>query len=483
MKKSIALCVLLTHLLILVCSGGKVTVMARTSSSAARGPLRVHPKNPRYFADGSGRAIYLVGSHTWANFMDIGLEGSPPFDYEAYMAFMREHRFNFMRFWTWEHGAWATWTPKKVIFSPLPYERTGPGVALDGKPKFDLTKFDQSYFDRMRARIVTAGDNGIYASVMLFQAFSGIWPFSKDHQNDAFRGHYYNVNNNVQGFDGDKDKNSILDIDDPAVRKLQAAYVRKIINTVNDLDNVLYEVINEGGNEDWNRFVVDLVQRYEKTKPRQHPVGVTGHGGVKLPGMLASGAEWISPGLMDAPNFRNVKTDPPAWDGRKVSVLDTDHIWGHGIDYRWVWKSFLRGHNVLFMDPWAPLAEWHNPKLNAPDYLDYPPARQAMRNTAQYAARINLAEMLPHGELASSGFCLAAPGKEYLVYLPEGAEVTLDLSAARDALAVEWMRPVEGTIAPANEISGGSPKQTLKAPFEGDAVLYLRATKRQAAHR
>ena len=28
--------------------------------------------------------------------------------------------------------------------------------------KFDLSKFDQSYFDRMRARIITAGQNGIY---------------------------------------------------------------------------------------------------------------------------------------------------------------------------------------------------------------------------------------------------------------------------------------------------------------------------------
>jgi hypothetical protein len=27
-------------------------------------PLEVHPANPRYFTDGSDRAIYLTGSHT-----------------------------------------------------------------------------------------------------------------------------------------------------------------------------------------------------------------------------------------------------------------------------------------------------------------------------------------------------------------------------------------------------------------------------------
>jgi hypothetical protein len=36
-------------------------------STNAKGPLRVHPKNPRYFTDGTGRAVYLTGSHTWDN--------------------------------------------------------------------------------------------------------------------------------------------------------------------------------------------------------------------------------------------------------------------------------------------------------------------------------------------------------------------------------------------------------------------------------
>src|SRR5947209_4880519 len=53
------------------------------------GPLRVHPMNPRYFADGGGRAIFLAGSHTWANLQDQGPMDPPrPFDYEAYLDFL-----------------------------------------------------------------------------------------------------------------------------------------------------------------------------------------------------------------------------------------------------------------------------------------------------------------------------------------------------------------------------------------------------------
>ena len=85
---------------------------------------------------------------------------------------------------------------------------------------------------------------------------------------------------------------------------------------------------------------------------------------------------------------------------------------------------------------------------------------------------MNLAAMVPANKLASSEFCLANPGQEYLVYLPDGGDVTVDLSAASGELAVEWMRGVDGTTTPSGTVSGGA-KRVLKPPFDGDAVLYL----------
>src|SRR5262249_46232171 len=58
---------------------------------------------------------------------------------------------------------------------------TGPGYSTDGGLRFDFTKLDQSYFDRMRSRVIAAGAQGIYVSVMLFNGFE--WQFdinSKD---------------------------------------------------------------------------------------------------------------------------------------------------------------------------------------------------------------------------------------------------------------------------------------------------------------
>jgi len=54
----------------------------------ARSPLRADPKNPRYFTDGSGKAVYLTGAHTWANLQDQGRTDPPPqFDFDRYLDF------------------------------------------------------------------------------------------------------------------------------------------------------------------------------------------------------------------------------------------------------------------------------------------------------------------------------------------------------------------------------------------------------------
>jgi hypothetical protein len=57
--------------------------------------------------------------------------------------------------------------------------------------------------------------------------------------------------------------------------------------------------------------------------------------------------------------------------------------------------------------------------------------------------------------------------------LPEGGEVTVDLSAASGSVAVEWFNPRSGD-ATQGQITSGGRKRSFKPPFDGDAVLYLR---------
>jgi hypothetical protein len=49
-------------------------VAADSRSSEAIGPLRVNPDNPCWFVQPDGQAVWLTGSHTWANFQERGVE-------------------------------------------------------------------------------------------------------------------------------------------------------------------------------------------------------------------------------------------------------------------------------------------------------------------------------------------------------------------------------------------------------------------------
>jgi hypothetical protein len=82
--------------------------------------------------------------------------------------------------------------------------------------------------------------------------------------------------------------------------------------------------------------------------------------------------------------------------------------------------------------------------------------------------------MLPTEEVASTKYCLANPGHEYLVYLPDGNEVNIDLSAVTGEVVSEWMHPVTGEITPGGRTRPGKGQSNFAVPFLGPAVLYIR---------
>ncbi|MFN4179498.1 MAG: DUF6298 domain-containing protein [Armatimonadota bacterium] len=437
------------------------TNAAPAKKATFKGPLRIHPKNPRYFTDDGKRVIYLTGSHTWTNLQD-GFIGKT-FDFNAYLDFLAEHNHNFIRMWSWQStGAWVF--PE---IRPHPWERTGPGIARDGKPKFDLTKFNDAYFKRLRERVEAAAKRGIYVSVMFFVGGNFDVP-------DEWIKHPFHKDNNINSIDGDADGDGkgtdlVTLVNNPkvvAARKLLLAYIRRVIDTLNDLDNVLFEVINEGGTKEWDWFIARFVKDYEATKPKQHPIGLTGHGRESNDEMLASPADWFSPGSREWPDLR---TDPrpveASW--RKVSILDTDHIWGEGGNAQWVWKSFTRGHNPIYMDRIAHLTG--DTRGDIPNSVQ---VRKAMGMTRWLAEQVNLALMQPMPNLSSTMYCLANPGSEYVVYLPHGTEVTVDLTKAIGSLRVTWLHPVDGTKVDGGKVEGGA-RRTFKSPFSDHATLWL----------
>jgi hypothetical protein len=459
------------------CSCDSSRPLPEVRVEAVIGPLRVNSSNPRYFTDGSGKAIYLTGAHTWANLLDRGTLNPPKvaFDYAAYINWMVSHNFNFMRLWTAElpnHGKEVD-RYDNVAGPNWKWARTGPGNASDGAPKFDLTRVDQRYYDRLRARTIEAGNHGIYVSVMLFNGFE--WQFETNPKD----GNPFQSSNNINGINCPATCPTDNSQMPSAVWSCEQAYIRKVIDTVNDLDNVLYEVSNEAGaySDSWQASVIHYVKQYEATKPKQHPVGMTFQwtGGSDST-LYRSAADWVSP-----------QARFPNGDGPKVIINDTDHSYswpdlrrdGKAAQRSWVWKNFTLGNNVAFMDPY--LVVWphrNSPGGSTPDphigvrpdnYWDT--IRDAMGSTLTYANRMNLAAMSPQASLSSTHYCLANPGTEYLVYQPSAGSFTVNLPEG--TYQYEWLNPSTNRIALSGAISVSAGNRSFKPPFRGDAVLYL----------
>ena len=441
------------------------------------GPLRQCPENSRYFTDNTGKAIYLTGSHVWQSLKEIDESDPPkPFDYDAYLDLLTDHNHNFMRMWTWDFSCHQL-EGKHIYSEPHPYVRSGPDNALDGKPKFDLNQLNDAYFNRLRQRVEAAAARGIYVSIMLFEGW-GIHaseaPWCRD-------GHPMCKHNNINNIDGDPEDTGRMfathGLKYPEITAIQEAYVQKVIDTVNDLDNVLYEISNETGaySIQWQYHFINFIHTYEKQKPKQHPVGMTFPHARPDKGsnqdLFDSPADWISPNPEGG-----YQDNPPPADGSKVILTDTDHLWGLGCIPGWVWKSFTRGLNPILMDPIQPFPgidthpKWA--EINQPDNPLWEPIRKQMGDTLTFAKRMNITQMHPKNILSSSTYCLANPGQEYLIYIPEGNPVTVDLSQASGTLYLEWFSVINGTTVEKSLALGGQ-KHEFTPPFDGEAVLYI----------
>ena len=496
----------------------------------ANGPLVVSETNPRYFTvalpDNDRRqAIYLTGSHIWHNFHDGMGPGSACdgptdiLDFDDYLKFLKEHGHNFIRLWRWEQfKSQAAGGGYHLCMTPQPWPRTGPGVARDGKPRFDLDSFDPTYFDRLRERVTAAGKEGIYVAVMLFDG----WALHLSPATDNVEGHPFHAANNRNGVG----ITSILDYQvlplESRVQALQEAFIKKVVDTVQDLPNVLYEVANEssgggvvdqqfaealglgeppewGDSTEWQYWVINTVRQHEQQMGyTTHPIGMT----MQFPvqdqtkvndSLYNSPADWISPGYDDeifrdgghpmAPDSPPSRwfDDPPASDGRKIIITDTDHYAPGQGDALWAWKSFLRGHHPILMD-FGIIAGVNPPNPTAggpgvPPYAAFEDTRSAMGDTLDYAQKMNLIQMEPYDGLSSTGFVLANPGEEYLILQPEETADSFNVMLESGTYAVEWFSVNSREKRSVHELTvKNKGNNSFLPPFEnkGPSVLYIK---------
>lgn len=418
-----------------------------------QGTLTTNTLNNRYFIDSvTGRAVYFSGSHNWFTVTDRS--SSILFDYSWYISWLKQRSHNFIRLWACESR--AEFRPGfDGIHTPLPYLVTSTPGAYGGN-KYDLTQFNQSYFDRLRDRCLQAQSNGIYVAIMLFNG----WDIENKAGNSPWIGNPFNLQNNINGINGDINNNSqgeeVHQLLNTNILNIQKAYVRKVIDTVNDLKNILYEVSNESLNYStaWQYEIINYVKQYQSSKTNQHLIGMT----FQYPDgndatLFNSPADWVSPG------YYVYRDDPLTNNHNKVVIMDTDHLWGIGGNVMWVWKSFTRGLHTIFMDDFGLFGS------------DWESIRVQMGKSVEYANKVDLNKMFPRSDLAT-GYCLTDGSKEYIIFQPGSFDGSfyLNLVGNTNIFTVEWFNPQNNTTNFGTNVAGGS-NLYFKAPFSGQNIM------------
>ncbi len=159
---------------------------------------------------------------------------------------------------------------KSVRPHDYPWKRGGGGETTFGGPRFDLDRFDQTYFDSLAARIELANEYGIVPVVGIFSEHAIDHPLH-------WRGHPFHPENNINNL-GLPFREAIPEyFEDPRALEYQEAYVRKLLQTLREVHFILspFGEVKVGSKPYFNRWL-RLFAEHERETGRELLVCVSG---------------------------------------------------------------------------------------------------------------------------------------------------------------------------------------------------------------
>lgn len=386
---------------------------------------------------------------------------------------------NFARLWvhsdqtSWGEAAWyATGGEPRVPTLQLPWLRTG--VSTNCTPgycvmigRYDLDSWNEAFFTRVRQRVLAARAKGIKVAINLFDAWG-----ANQTTYQAFSSPFAS-GNNEQGITCDANANGkceeVHTLSNVLITPYQRAYVKKMVDTLGDLDNIFWEIVNEpnqAGSQAWQEDMEDTIRAYELTKGYDHLI-MQGPYVSPLTSsntyLRASSFDVIAPSCLTAENY---DTNPPVADGLKIEMIDTDHTGESdmcGVEVSgWPWKTFLRGRHPILLGE----------RESAGTITQL---KEEMAQTINYANRINLAAMTPASDttIFSTAYGLAYACSEYLMYMPSDGASTIDLTACGGTYDVEYMDVTDSTVSSGGTTTGGAVR-SFNPTGSNPMIVYLK---------
>jgi hypothetical protein len=128
------------------------------------------------------------------------------------------------------------------------------------------------------------------------------------------------------------------------------------------------------------------------------------------------------------------------------------------------WQEVLLWTYAIYFGGGFPCYYYSNAAWDLITWEPEPPGWQRYRHLADFMGSLDLNKLVPDNEFVDRGHCLAAPGRQYAVFLPEGGDVRVDLTAVRGEVSCDWMDIYTGERA-AKSVEGGPFRAELANPL------------------
>ena len=222
--------------------------------------LQPRPENPRWLQYGT-RPLALSGNGLW------GVIYIDDMDYPAH----NEHCVK-----------WGGNSNRASLFSfitsyntPTPWQRAGPGLANDGKPKFDLTRPNDAYWTRAGEYFKECRARGIFPVI---QVWGEPYLEAQVNAGERWRLHPFNPDNNVNNIadlpSGQADAGTDTAFYNTGNRKLMELQERFVTRALDELGKypVIWDIGNEVGldtsiSDRWMQHWADRFDDYEAGHP------------------------------------------------------------------------------------------------------------------------------------------------------------------------------------------------------------------------
>jgi len=478
------------YLMVLVIVLAVPAVLAQT--------MQPDPANPRWFVYGA-KHIVLSGNGIWVLIPDTDTD-------------IAKHNRHTIK--------WGGNSNRTSLFSfchteeLCPWQRTGPGMANDDKPKYDLNKPNDAYWNRVVHYFRDCAERGIFP---LVQVWGECYVEKGPHGVDRWNRHPFNPDNNINNISDLPQGIAAADRDDRFYntknKKLMAYQDRFVTKALDQLGKfpIIWDIGNEVGldskiSDRWLRHWADFFDAYEAAHPGVKILSTVDanvdHGHYKR----VRNFDVINiHGAGDADPFHfkgrpDIKPDVSRVDVKKMqSVLvkhfslykkplvnsritsdpdrkrDTRDRPGNALETRHVlWGYFFSAaHFISFRNDketsWTqkPLTTEHQ-QVHLRKFIDSFEFWKCMPRTSDIVSR-------------PDAIVLAEAGRQYAFYAPNGNHFgnsfMADLSEAKNTIfRARWFDPRKGVFGkPFKVDAGASVKFTL--PTNEDWALLLMADK------